>query len=433
MATPVEVPKVGNTVEECLVGRWLKQKGDSVSAGDVIAEIETDKTTVEITAPVSGTILETDFAEGAIAPVFKRLCVIGDPSEAVTAAAANVSSAGPAPVAPASSPAMPAFEPASSQDWRTLSPEPEPVSQPTGNGTSGPAPIFSPRARRFASEHNFHPVSVTGSGPGGRVLVADLERLYAAASAVASVGAGYTQPALAPVAAAPAAPGRMSTIRERIARRMRESLATTAQYTMHSWADASGLLAVRAKAKASLSAAQITINDLVMFAVVKALAEMPALNAEFIDGRIVRHEAIHLGFACDTDRGLMVPVIRDCQNLNVAELARRSAALAEQAAAGNISPDDLSGATFTVSNLGSLGIESFTPILNPPQVAILGVDAIQPRLARRENKIEIIDSIGLSLTCDHQVIDGAPGARFLKVLKDQIERVESTSQIGSIL
>ena len=127
----------------------------------------------------------------------------------------------------------------------------------------------------------------------------------------------------------------------------------------------------------------------------------------------------------------MVPVIRDCQKLSLAELARRSAELAQQAMAGSIGPDDLAGATFTVSNLGSLGIESFTPILNPPQVAILGVDAIQPRLARRENKIEIIDSIGLSLTCDHQVIDGAPGARFLKLLKEQIERVESTSQIGS--
>lgn len=404
MATPVEVPKVGNTMEECIVARWLKQKGDSVSAGDVIAEIETDKTTVEISAPVAGTILEVDFEEGAIAPVFQRLCLIGQAGEARAAA--------PAPVAPAS-------EPASPVSYRAPTPE----SKPAGNGS---APIFSPRARRFAQEHNFHPASVAGSGPGGRVLVADVEKLYVTATAAAA--AAPARPAAAP---APAASGdRMSTIRERIARRMRESLASTAQYTMHSWADAGGLLALRAKIKASPAALQVTLNDMVLFAVARALVEMPALNAELVDGRLRRHEAIHIGFACDTDRGLMVPVIRDCQNLSLAGLARRSAELAKQAMAGNINPDDLSGATFTVSNLGSLGIESFTPILNPPQVAILGVDAIQPRLARKENKIEIIDSIGLSLTCDHQVIDGAPGARFLKLVKEQIERVESTSQIG---
>lgn len=421
MATPVEVPKVGNTMEECIVSRWLKKKGDSVSAGDVIAEIETDKTTVEISAPVAGTILETDFEEGAIAPVFQRLCLIGDPSEARRATAA------PAPVAPPSQAAMPAFEPTSPLGPRTLpTSESKPASPVAGNGS---APIFSPRARRFAQDHNFHPASVAGSGPGGRVLVADLERLYAVATAAAAAPAVVARSAPAP---APAGAGeRMSTIRERIARRMRESLATTAQYTMHSWADAGGLLALRGKIKASSAAVQITINDMVLFAVARALAEMPALNAELIDGRLHRHESIHLGFACDTDRGLMVPVIRDCQKLSLAELARRSAELAQQAMAGSIGPDDLAGATFTVSNLGSLGIDSFTPILNPPQVAILGVDAIQPRLARRENKIEIIDSIGLSLTCDHQVIDGAPGARFLKLLKEQIERVESTSQIGS--
>jgi pyruvate dehydrogenase E2 component (dihydrolipoamide acetyltransferase) len=440
MATPVEVPKVGNTMEECIVSRWLRRKGDSVSAGDVIAEIETDKTTVEISAPVAGTILETDFEEGAIAPVFQRLCLIGDPSEA------NTAPASPAPAAPPfqaaihpSTPetglpgtqAMPAFEPASSLGPRTLPvSESKPASLVAGNGS---APIFSPRARRFAQDHNFHPASVVGSGPGRRVLVADLERLYAAATAAGSVGAGHVRPVAPSTPPAPAPPGtgeRMSTIRERIARRMRESLATTAQYTMHSWADAGGLLALRGKIKASPAAPQVTINDMVLFAVARALVEMPALNAELIDGRLHRHESIHLGFACDTDRGLMVPVIRDCQKLSLAELARRSAELAQRAMAGTIGPDDLAGATFTVSNLGSLGIESFTPILNPPQVAILGVDAIQPRLARRENKIEIIDSIGLSLTCDHQVIDGAPGARFLKLLKEQIERVESTSQIG---
>jgi pyruvate dehydrogenase E2 component (dihydrolipoamide acetyltransferase) len=382
MSTPVEVPKLGNTVEECLISRWLKHKGDSVSEGEIIAEIETDKTTFELTAPVSGTLLEMDYEEGAYAPVFTRLCVIGEAGEAV--AAAETGPAEPAPVPAAA-------------------PEPAPQAAEAAAPASALASPLSPRARRFANEHDFHPAAVDGSGPGGRVLEQDLQKLYASAQ--------------------PAEP--VSRIREKIARRMRESLAGTAQYTLHSSADASALLLLRARFKASPDTSEININDLVLFGVVKALLRMPALNAEFIDGRIHRHQEVHLGFACDTDRGLLVPVIRNSHTLTLAELARQAKELAAQAVAGTIPADDLTGATFTVSNLGSLGIESFTPILNPPQVAILGVDAIQPKLVRRDGRVEIVDAIGLSLTCDHQVIDGAPGARFLKVLKEQLERVES--------
>jgi pyruvate dehydrogenase E2 component (dihydrolipoamide acetyltransferase) len=206
---------------------------------------------------------------------------------------------------------------------------------------------------------------------------------------------------------------------------MRESLAATAQYTLHSSADASGLLALRKRVKSFAGAPDITIGDMAAFCAIKALLEFPELNAELIDGLIYQHAEVHLGFACDTPRGLMVPVVRNAGKLTPSELSRRMHELAAQAAGGTVSVDDLSGATFTVSNLGSLGIESFTPLLNPPQVAILGVDAIQVKPVRREGSIEFIDSIGLSLTCDHQAIDGAPGARFLKVLKEKIENVES--------
>jgi pyruvate dehydrogenase E2 component (dihydrolipoamide acetyltransferase) len=213
-------------------------------------------------------------------------------------------------------------------------------------------------------------------------------------------------------------------IREKIARRMRESLASTAQYTLNTSADAGGLLALRARIRASVSLPDININDLVTFCTVEALLEVPSLNAEFIDGRIHEYLEVHIGFACDTPRGLMVPVVRDAHALAIDELAVRMKELAAHAVAGTIAPDDLSGATFTISNLGGLGIEWFTPLLNPPQVAILGVGAIQLKPVRRNGQIEFIDAIGLSLTCDHQVIDGAPGARFLQVLKDKIENVE---------
>jgi len=380
--TPVEVPKVGNTVEECIVGEWRKHKGDLVTEGEVIGEIETDKTTFEITAPVSGTILEVFFTQGSLVPVFTNLCVIGEPGE----------DAG-------------ALKPRAQEAARDTAPNPEPAVA-AADHSAAPAPesaFLSPRARRFATENNFVPPPLAGSGPGGRVLEEDLRKAYAAAQS----------------------PERISSIRERIAQRMRESLSTTAQYTLHTSAGAAGLLSLRARVKGSAELAHITIGDMVLFCTVRALMEAPALNAEFVDGRIRRHAEVNLGFACDTDRGLLVPVVRECRKLRLAELSARVRQLAEQAVRGTIAADDLRGATFTVSNLGSLGIESFTPILNPPQVAILGVDAIQLKPVRKDSGIAIIDSIGLSLTCDHQVIDGAPGARFLKILTQKIEQIES--------
>ena len=331
--TPVEVPKVGNTVEECIIGEWRKHKGDQVAAGEVIAEIETDKTTFEITAPVSGTILEVFVSQGSFVPVFTRLCVIGEPGEsfdAPSAAAVEVSTALAAavPTAPAESAHL------------------------------------SPRAKHFAAEHNFVPRSLTGSGPGGRVLEEDARQAY-----------------LATLSAE-----RISSVRDRIARRMRESLSTTAQYTMHASANAARLLSLRARCKASTGLSDITIGDMVLFCAVRALVKVPALNAEYIDGRICQHAEVNIGFACDTERGLLVPVVKDCQTLTLAALSARVHQLAEQAVQGTIAADDLSGATFTVSNLGGLGIEFFTPLLNPPQVAILGVNAIQLKAVRREDK-----------------------------------------------
>ncbi len=300
---------------------------------------------------------------------------------------------------------------------------------------------LSPRARRFAEDRGFHPSNVQGSGPGGRVLESDLRDLYFSSPRVSETakahaldgaeapreGSGAAGMVLASDLGPPAV--RISNIRERIARRMRESLASTAQYTLNSSADAGGLLRLRAKIKQSGTTPDINLNDLVAFCAVKAVLEMPDVNALFIDGKIYKSAAVHLGFACDTPRGLLVPVVRDAHRLSAGELALGMKQLTEQAVKGTISADDLSGATFTVSNLGNLGIESFTPLINPPQVAILGVDTIQLKPVRRNGNIEFIDSIGFSLTCDHQVVDGAPGARFLKVLKEKIETVETLCTI----
>jgi pyruvate dehydrogenase E2 component (dihydrolipoamide acetyltransferase) len=427
MAIPVEVPKLGNTVEECLIAKWRKHKGEHVSAGEIVAEIETDKATFEVTAPADGTVLETFFDEGALVPVFTNLFVIGEAGESADAFRPQGAAApAAAQAAPAATPAAPK---ADTQVARSA-----PVAP------AAPAGPLSPRARRFAAEHDFHPGAVTGSGPAGRVLEEDLRQQYFQSPRVSSLanrrieegmeageGSGTGGMVLSTDLVPPAT--RMSGIRATIARRMRESLTTTAQYTLHTSANAGGLLLMRAKIKGATGVPDININDLVTFCAIQALIQVPDVNVEFIDGKVYKHREVHIGFACDTPRGLMVPVVRDAHKLTAGELSVKMKELTAQAVKGTVSPDDLAGATFTVSNLGGLGIESFTPVLNPPQVAILGVDSIQLKPIRREGRIEFIDAIGLSITFDHQVIDGAPGARFLKVVKEKIENVESLCTI----
>ncbi|MGO9403977.1 MAG: dihydrolipoamide acetyltransferase family protein [Terriglobales bacterium] len=386
MAVAVEMPKLGNTVEECLIARWVKQEGEAVSAGETVVEIETDKTSFEVAASVDGVVLATFFERGDLVPVFTPLFVIGKPGESVEA-----------------------LRPQSKGASSATAPDIHPANQPvvaTDDFLPHSSAPMSPRARRFADEHDFHPAAVRGSGPGGRVLEADLRTLYLDAETP------------------------ISSVREKIARRMRESLSNTAQYTLNSSAEASGLLRLRARIKASSAVPDININDLVTFCTVRALLEVPDLNVLFVDGKIHRSRGVHIGFACDTPRGLLVPVVRNAQALTVAALAARMKELSGQAVESKISADDVSGATFTISNLGGLGVESFTPLLNPPQVAILGVNTIQLKAVRRGDEVEFIDSIGLSLTLDHQIIDGAPGARFLKVVRDKIEKVEQICKIG---
>jgi pyruvate dehydrogenase E2 component (dihydrolipoamide acetyltransferase) len=421
MPIAVEMPKLGNTVEECLLAKWTKAKGDRVSEGDIIAEIETDKATFEVPAPASGTMLETFFEEGALVPVFVNICVIGEPGE-------STAEFGPKAVAP------------------PLSDEPFPLADARGSvpiqnrdreGAEVPGGLASPRARRFAAERGINMSGIRGSGPGGRVLEQDVREAYHSAPRTSGlarrrIAEGYEPAANATgingmlVAADLSEPGiALPRMRETIARRMRESLAATAQYTLTGSAGATGLLAIRRREKTRRP--DVTINALVLFATVKALERIPELNGELKNGKLYRQRRIHLGFACDTDRGLMVPVIRNAEAMNLEALASAAKSLADAAVSGIVSPDDLAGATFTVSNLGALGIESFTPIINAPQVAILGVNSIELRPVRRDGRVEFEDRIGLSLTCDHQVIDGAPGARFLSVVRECIEKIELLS------
>jgi pyruvate dehydrogenase E2 component (dihydrolipoamide acetyltransferase) len=442
MATPIQIPKLGNTVEECVLTAWHKQKGDAVTAGEVIADIETDKTAFELTAPTDGVILETFFEAGALVPVFGTACVIGAAGESAEAFRPRMSAAetqtgsslGRAPsrtaVAAAPRPREEASRPGVLRPPRTAS---QPTSRPP-----------SPRARRLIYKHDLNAQTVAGSGPGGRVLESDVRQLLSTPLQTSAPGLEDSTAAPSETVRALASEGTqtrgrevlgtpLSSLRDTIAGRLRENLSSTAQYTLHGSANAAGLLAARGLFKASADTAEISIGVMVIFCSIQALLETPDLNAELIHGTVYRHSRVHMAFACDTPRGLLAPVIRDSQNLSLRGLSRRIQELTAQAVHGVIAADDLSGGSFTVSNLGGLGVESFTPLLNPPQVAILGVDAINLKpMRKRDGNIEFIDSIGLSLTIDHQVIDGAPGARFLGALKAKIEAAAELCTSGLV-
>ncbi len=424
MATEVLLPKQGNSVESCIITSWKVAPGDVVKTGDPIVEVETDKTTMEVESTADGVLLKQLAAEGDEVPVMSPIAIIGEPGEAVAdeapsdADAAAGDDESPAPTAP--------------QADRGA------IARTTGSGTATPrarrrgGARISPRARKLAETLGVDSSGLSGSGPGGRIMARDVQEAADSAHAPAGVapsGAARSADASSGGGAGPAQVAteeRVGGVRKLIASRMHESLASTAQLTMDASADARGLLAYRAKLKAARSEAlqKVSINDLVLFATSRAVAAFPQVNATYANGTITRYSGVDLGFAVDTPKGLMVPVIRGADSLSLVEIAEAAHALAERCVAGTIDADSLSGGTFTVTNLGAFGIERFTPVLNAPQVAILGVCSITHRAA--PDGSGTIPMIGLSLTVDHQVVDGAPGARFLRSVVDRLADFELT-------
>lgn len=454
MATVVVMPALGNSVESCLIIGWSVAEGDQVRENDTLCEVETDKASMEVPSTASGTVLKLLWEAGDDVPVMQPLIVVGEPGEDPGPALKDAgweSSGDETPAAPA-----PADEP----EPERAAEEQAPAARQAADGAS------SPRARALAgSAHVDIRAIAEGSGPHGRVIERDVQaaldsgRATAAAGRAGAVGsdvagtglggrissadlarpasaAAEEPPASQPAAqaAAPAAGAYTDTplkgIRKVIAERMMESLSSSAQVSYTITADAAGLLALRARFKQSdpeLGFAGITVGDLVGYAAVKAAERHPSHNSHLVDGVLRTFADVHLGFACDTPRGLLVPVVRDASSLSLKRFSERSKELARQAIDGTISPDDLQGATFTVSNLGSFGVETFTPVLNAPQSAILGVSAITPRAAAGpDGELVLQQRIGFSLTADHRVIDGADAARFLQDLVRLVEHIEFT-------
>jgi pyruvate dehydrogenase E2 component (dihydrolipoamide acetyltransferase) len=446
MAHEVILPKQGQSVETCLILGWRKKIGDPVQEGEALVEVETDKATFEIPAPASGTLLAVYHEQGEDVPVLAPLALIGQPGEAAAPASRRVEPAAP-PEAPA------AAGPGAGKERRAAGREA--AATPRARGRVA----ISPRARRLAERSGLDAAEAAsalpqgrGSGPGGRILERDVRLALQSRGPQAPALPGFTPSrALEPDSAARVSasagpltadfPGPVTEIpvkgvRRVIAERMLASLAGSAQYTLHAWANAEVLTVYRRRLKESderMGLRGISIGDLVNYAAVRTLLAHPEANAHFAEGRIVQFARVHLGFAVDTPRGLLVPVIRNADSLSLKRLAAEAVRLTQACQEGSVSPEQMSGGTFTVSNLGALGVEHFTPVLNPPQVAILGVGGIPlrpvPRPASADAKpgetagVAFLPHIALSLTANHQALDGAPAARFLAELARNIENI----------
>ncbi len=454
MAEAVIMPRQGQSVETCFITSWKKQVGDDVAEGDILCEIETDKASFEVESTASGKLLDIFFPEGEDVPVLMNICAIGQDGDDVSGLRPE-EAAGAAAEQPKTEPEpAPAKEEPKAEAPQQPVPSPSVTSEPGGNGKA-----VSPRARKLAASVGIDASTLSGTGPKDRVIERDVQAVLdtsppltaAARNAVAQggnlpeSGTGIGGRAtLADVQAAKSnvhvipreqitGEGKVTEIpvkgiRKLISDRMLQSLQTTAQLTLNASADARSVLAMRKKFKGSgedFGLQGITVNDIILFAVSRTLMQFPELNALFEDGTIYQYEHVHLAFAVDSPRGLMVPVLRHANLLSMKQISDASKELVKGCVEGGITPEELQGGTFTITNLGAMGIENFTPVLNPPQVGILGIGKadLKPVMGK-DGAVEFIPHFALSLTINHQVVDGAPAARFLQALGNTLSNID---------
>ncbi len=408
MATAVIMPKQGQSVETCIITKWFKNTGDTVKAGDILLSYETDKAAFDIESTVEGILLERYYEEGAEVPVLVNIAVIGISGENIdsfisdqktgdTTFEASLTTMGSDVVAADDEANMPVKEVTVTASGRIR---------------------ISPRAKRLATDNNVDYSSFHGSGPNGRIITADIEKFLESSSSGKPGELAADEYRDQP----------LSNIRKIIARAMYDSLQNSAQVTHHMSADVRRLLETRRRIKKiqleNSGQQDITLNDMVCWCVIRALEKYPAMNSHLLDNSIRTFNAVHIGVAVDTPRGLMVPAVKNANTMTLDELSGALKSVAESCKKGSIDPEFIqsSAATFTVSNLGNYGVEMFTPVINLPQTGILGVCTIINRPADLgNNTFGFIPHIGLSLTYDHRAVDGGPATLFLKEIKDQIE------------
>ncbi|MDC7226856.1 MAG: dihydrolipoamide acetyltransferase family protein [Spirochaetales bacterium] len=456
MATALLMPKQGNSVESCVILEWSKKEGETVKTGETVLEAETDKATIEVESVCDGTILKIYYPADSEVPVQKMIAVIGEPGEDISsfdaefAAGASVEERADGDLVNEAGAAAP----------ETVRDASYGIPESSAAVKSGDNSAVSPRARNIAAAKGVDLSTVAGSGPKGRIIERDVltvagqtEPLTPAAAA-ALVEKGLSAPVSGSgiggrvrlqdlETAAPAAAGASQVqmpdfpgsfrdeavrgVRKLTAARMMESLNSTAQLTHSFSAIAESLLDYRRKLKDApeeLGLGRVSINDILMFVVSRVLKEYPEFNAHWYGDSMRYFDSVHMGFACDTPKGLLVPVIRFADRLTLKALSDESARLIAACRDGKAQPDELSGASFTMSNVGAFGIDSFTPIINPPEVAILGVCSTQLKPVRTGDGIEYKDHIGFSLTYDHQANDGAPASRFCAAVIKAVENLD---------
>ncbi|HEY7179497.1 MAG TPA: dihydrolipoamide acetyltransferase family protein [Gaiella sp.] len=432
MSTEVKLPRLGQGMESGVVVRWLKKEGDAVSKGDPLYELDTEKVTQEIEAEADGVLTKIVVPEGEVA-VGTTLAVIDGaeagapapssepPPESVPEPAAAPSTSDPVSQAPAA----PVEQPAESEPTPAPAPDPAPAPEadaaPEGTARAQgererPAPLkASPLARRIARERGVDLATVRGTGPDGRILAEDVEKAPAGAPAAA-----------ASAAAAPAEEAevvQLTSVRKTIAKRLSEAW-TAPVFQLGVTADMAEALALRERLVERLEEGDVkpTVNDVLVKLAAVALSRHAPVNATFTGEEIHRHPTPHVGIAVAAPQGLVVPVIRDAARLTVQEIARARGDVVGRARDNKLTFADLEGGTFTISNLGMFGVEQFTAVLNPPQVAILAVGSVKDEAVVRDGDLDVAPLVHLVLTCDHRAIDGADGAAFLQTLVALIEQ-----------
>ncbi|WP_207346391.1 2-oxoglutarate dehydrogenase, E2 component, dihydrolipoamide succinyltransferase [Arthrobacter sp. E3] len=450
------LPALGESVTEGTVTRWLKAVGDTVEVDEPLLEVSTDKVDTEIPSPVAGVLLEIRVAEDETAEVGGVLALIGSEAAAAPAAAPAAPAAAPAaPAAPAPAPAAapapvaaPAAAPAPVAAPAAAAPAPAAAAPAaaTSAATSGSESNYvTPLVRKLANQHGVDISSVTGTGVGGRIRKQDVVAAAEAAKAAAPTAPAASTPAAKSAPAVVPSSLRGTTvkaprIRQVIARRMRESLEASTQLTQVHEIDMTRVVKLRGRAKdafAATNGAKLTYLPFIAKAVAEALKQHPSVNGEYNEEtqQITYHNAEHLAFAVDTDKGLLVPVVANAGDLNLAGLATKIADVAARTRSGKIGPDELSGGTFSITNIGSVGALFDTPIINQPNVAILGTGAIVKRPmvvadADGGDTIAIRHMMYLCLTYDHRLVDGADAGRFLQTLKARLEEGAFEADLG---
>lgn len=449
MAARVLMPKGSDTMTEGKVLKWLKREGDAVSSGDAVVEIETDKVDMEVETPAEGVLRKVLVAEGQTVPVGQLLGVIGGANEDIAAllrdskpaAAAPAPQAAPLPVAappkPPAAAAGPATAPAMEKKpvAAPSAPAPAPqVSMPAA--AAAPSPdgariLASPLARRIAREKGVDLSRVAGSGTAGRIIRQDIDRALASAPAAtpARTREAAPPPKPAPVPKPAAAPAGaefqdepLSSMRKTIAARLAQSLGPVPHFYLTIVVDMHRAKELRESANSLEAELKLSYNDIILKACAAALRVHPEVNASFQGDKIRTFYRVHLGMAVAVDGGgLITPVLRDADSKSLQQISREARELAGRARARKLQPEEYSGSTFSVSNLGMLGIEEFSAVINPPEGAILAVGAVTDEPVVTDHRVEIGTRCRLTLSCDHRVVDGATGAKFLQTLKQILE------------